>query len=100
MIAFAIGGVCIVVVSAIILFNFSAADNQPVATASIKPDDRDVGKVLVPNGQGTCDKYTYVNASGKSTYEGTAPCDNDRPKDSRSNLPPALRGMQNSLRSQ
>ena len=90
--------VCIFAVSAFVLNKFRSPDAGPVTTASVTRNDPNTGIVLVPDGNGNCNKYSYGNDSGKATYEGTAPCDNSRPNDPRGNLPPALRGMQNSLR--
>ncbi len=102
-ILFAAGFVGIVVAAGIVLYAFSGPEPKPViATAAVKRQDpvAAVGKVLVPDGQGNCHQYAYVNSTGKSAYEGTVACDptNTRPKEGRAALPPALRGMQDNLK--
>ncbi len=81
------------------IFYLSNVDTaKPVTTtASVKPDNISAATVLVPDGQGNCHKYVYGNETGKSSYAGTVACDTAPPKGARSNLPPALRGMQDTL---
>jgi hypothetical protein len=88
----------IVAVAAFTIHRFTATPLEPLTTASVTRNNHTNGIVLVPDGEGTCHKYNYGNDTGKSTYAGTVDCDSSRPKDSRSNLPPALRGMQDSLK--
>jgi len=91
------GAIC--AVAAFTIYRFAAAPTEPLTTASVaKHEDIMLGTVLVPNGEGNCNKYIFGNDTGKSTYVGTVACDPSMPKDSRANLPPALRGMQDSLR--
>jgi hypothetical protein len=86
-------------ISAPALYMVGAKDEKPVATAAIRDaSSAQAGTMLVPDGQGTCHKYSYGNDSGKATYEGTAACDHSKAKDTRSNLPPALRAMQDNLK--
>ncbi|MGZ5803499.1 MAG: hypothetical protein ACXWLC_11820 [Rhizomicrobium sp.] len=94
----AFSALTIVAGAAIVVYNIKSVDRAPATTASIARNDPGIGFVLVPDGNGTCNKFSIGNDSGKGSYEGTVPCDSSRPKDSRSNLPPALRGMQDSLR--
>lgn len=89
---------CIAAGSVLALYNFKSADQGPARTASVVRND--TGTMLVPDGSGSCNKFTLQNDSGKGTYEGTVPCDSSRPRDSRGGLPPVLRGMQDSLRRQ
>ena len=86
---------------ALIVYNIKAANRAPATTASIARNDPGVGVMLVPDGSGNCNKFSIGNDSGKGTYEGTVPCDSSSlPRNSRGNLPPVLRGMQDSLRHQ
>lgn len=97
----AVGCLVIVLASGGILYLSSAGARKPATIASVKPDNTTVGTtsgtVLVPDGQGGCHKYVYGNEDGKSRYVGTVACDTAPPRDAKSNLPPALRGMQNTL---
>jgi hypothetical protein len=80
------------------LFRLGTAPGEPLTTASVARSQANNGIVLVPDGEGNCHKYIYRNDTGKSTYTGTVACDTSRSVDTRANLPPALRGMQDSLR--
>jgi hypothetical protein len=80
------------------IYRFTATPPEPLTTASVARTNHTNGIVLVPDGEGTCHKYIYGNDTGKSTYAGVVACDVSKPKDSRANLPPALRGMQDSLK--
>jgi hypothetical protein len=92
---FAVSAVAIVATSAVVLYLFTA-DNKPVVMVNRAEVAK--GTVLVPDHKGTCDKFTISNDTGKSVYEGTAPCSDNRPlAGPGSALPPALRGMQKSL---
>ncbi len=79
-------------------FLFPREEAKPVKAAAVTRDGTGVGTVLVPDGQGSCHKYSYGNDDGKAAYLGLAPCDHGAPKDPRASLPPALRGMQDSLK--
>jgi len=73
-------------------------EQAPATTASVARNDSDVGFTLVPDGNGMCNKFSLRNNTASGIYEGTVPCDISRPRDSRANLPPVLRGMQDNLR--
>jgi hypothetical protein len=90
------GAIC--AAAAFTVYRFAVTPTEPLTTASVTKVDHTNGIVLVPDGEGTCHKYIYGNDTGKSTYAGTVTCDVSKPKDSRANLPPALRGMQDSLK--
>jgi hypothetical protein len=96
---FAFCVICITAGStALIVYGFRPAERAPATTASVARNESGIGVMLVPDGNGACNKFSIRNNSGSGTYEGTVPCDSSRPRDSRANLPPALRGMQDSLR--
>ena len=88
----------IVAIAGFTVHRYSANPAEPLTTASVSRSEANAGTVLVPDGEGNCHKYVYGNDTGKSTYAGTVACDTAKPKDPRANLPPALRGMQDSLR--
>jgi hypothetical protein len=80
------------------LYRFGTGPSEPLTTASVTRSQANNGIVLMPDGEGNCHKYIYRNDTGKSTYAGIVACDASRSADTRANLPPALRGMQDSLR--
>jgi hypothetical protein len=90
-------GICLAAAGTVFLF--TREEPKPIKAAAAIPrnDNSGVGTVLVPDGQGSCHKYSYGNDSGKAAYLGLAPCDQTPPKTGRASLPPALRGMQENL---
>jgi hypothetical protein len=98
MLTFAACSGVIVAMAAFTVYRYTASPTEPLTTASVSRSEANAGTVLVPDGEGACHKYIYGNDTGKSTYTGITSCDTSKPKDTRANLPPALRGMQDSLR--
>jgi hypothetical protein len=82
--------------SALVYFGARALQNTSTQVAAVSQPDRSVGSILVPDHNGTCIKSAFDNRTGLMTDAGTAPCVSSLPAGG--NLPPNLRGFQESFR--